>query len=223
MNDDHDNAIADKEALARAQAEVGKVKGDFRLRIVNDPDMQNPREWPECNSLGTMYHWHSRMDVGDERIERPYDEEEYDALIVEHDIVLPVNMYEHGGVALSTGSFSCGWDSGQVGFIATSFKKVREWFQLPDAPISETDKARAVACLKAEVAEYDDYINGRGWGFTLEQAETCSCCEHVTWEHIDSCWGFSGDEEWTKTAIGEHLPTEHKALLDKAWDDRSYS
>jgi hypothetical protein len=203
------------------QTHVGKVKGAFRLRIESDSNMENPRE--DDGNLGTMYHWHSRMNVGDERIERPYAEEEYDALFAEHDIVLPVYMHEHGGVALSTGSFSCGWDSGQVGFIATSFQKVREWWQLSgDEPIPDATKELAIQCLKGEVQAFDDYINGRGWGFTLEQAETCNCCENVTWEYIESCWGFTGDDAETMQAIGEHLDAEHMALLDKAWDDRGW-
>lgn len=204
---------------------MGIVKGEFRLRIERDLDGENPRT--EYGKLGTMIHWHTRMDVGDERIDRPYDQEEYDVLIEEFGIVVPVFMYEHGGVMIRTQPFTCTWDSGQVGFIAITMDKVREAYDIkPGAPISDDIQTIVVSVLEAEVKIYDDYINGNCWGFELEQLNTCDCCDNAKWEHVDSCWGFAGggygdEDDGTKDAIGEHIEDEHKHLLDAAWENRT--
>jgi hypothetical protein len=37
-------------------------------------------------------------------------------------------LYDHGGITISTGPFSCPRDSGQVGFIYASHKQIRDHF-----------------------------------------------------------------------------------------------
>jgi hypothetical protein len=55
---------------------------------------------------------------------------------------LPLFLYDHSGISISTGSFGCRWDSGLVGFIWTADETARnEW-------------------LESEVATYDQYLRG---------------------------------------------------------------
>lgn len=197
-----------------------KIKGEFRLLIQRDDDPQNPRT--EYDNFGTMCHWHPNMDVGEERVTQPCNQEEYDELTEDYGIVVPVYMYEHSGIALSTQPFTCAWDSGQVGFIAVTMDTVRVNYLLgPGDPISDEIQNKAIALMQTEVKIYDDFINGNVWGFTLEQMETCDCCGNINWECIDGVSGFSGGEDATRDAIDEHIADIHKHLLNDAWENRT--
>lgn len=44
----------------------------------------------------------------------------------EHAVVLPLYLYDHGGITMNTGGFSDPWDSGQVGFIFVSKEKIKK-------------------------------------------------------------------------------------------------
>ena len=44
-------------------------------------------------------------------------------------IALPVYLYDHGGITISTSPFSCPWDSGFFGIIAVPLDKVRREYR----------------------------------------------------------------------------------------------
>jgi hypothetical protein len=114
-------------------------------------------------------------------------------------IFSPLYLMDHSGISMSTGSFSCPWDSGQVGYIICDNETIqREW---------GGDRDLAEKCLEAEVEVYDLYIRGAVYGFIVEELEesTCPYCEH--WEHVDSCWGFFGYDPRTN-GMAEHLGDE---------------
>lgn len=123
-------------------------------------------------------------------------------------VILPLYLYDHSGLSMSTGKFSCPWDSGQVGYIFLSYEQARsEW---PSDKLEESIE-RATKYLKAEVNEYDAYLRGDVVGWIAEDEEG---------EEIDSCWGYYPDEkgdhdyaiEEAKSAIDHHL--KHKEELD---------
>ena len=97
-----------------------------------------------------------------------------------HCAIVPVFMYEHSGVALSTGGFSCPWDSGQVGYIYYTNKQVGEFFA--------GDRGAAERALEMECQAYGWYINGDVQGYTVEDDDG---------EVVDSCWGFIGPDPAT--------------------------
>ena len=41
-------------------------------------------------------------------------------------VILPLYLYDHSGITISTAPFSCNWDSGQIGFIYTTEKRIKE-------------------------------------------------------------------------------------------------
>jgi len=81
----------------------------------------------------------------------------------------------------------------------------RQW-AVPFANVVEVMANRAEEMLRNEVKSYDDYLRGNVYGYVLERKVECSCCGNVTWEHIDSCWGFYGDDavEQMKESVGEY-------------------
>jgi hypothetical protein len=138
-------------------------------------------------------------------------------LFAEHFIELPLYLYDHSGITISTGAFGCQWDSGQVGFIYISrAKAAEEW--------PEDTEERAIACMKSEVETYDDYITGNVHGYTVERGTRTNITfedgrdpeTSIEWEHEDSCWGFYGDwwREGDPTGMGDSFDGELKALFD---------
>ena len=135
-------------------------------------------------------------------------------------IIRPLYLYDHGGITISAGAFSCPWDSGQVGWqYITDEALAAEW---------NGDRDAALRYMDATLQTYDDYIQGNVYGFTVEKGTLCSDIrtyadgtqvplgEKIEWEHEDSCWGFIGDwwREGDPTGMGDHLPSEVMALFD---------
>lgn len=119
-------------------------------------------------------------------------------------LIKPLYLYDHGGITISTGSFSCPWDSGQVGYIyMTPATIAHEW---------GGDRQKAEACLDAEVNEYDQYIRGDVWGYTIlgEDGEDMGRLD-------DSCWGFFGQEYCIEEAkqSAEHIRSELDKMADQ--------
>jgi hypothetical protein len=64
------------------------------------------------------------------------------ALIEQRAVILPLFLFDHSGLSMSTSRPACPWDSGQVGYI---------WARLEDA---------TAATLQAEVEVYSLYLQG---------------------------------------------------------------
>jgi len=182
---------------------------NLTIKIIQDTEPQNPREW---DNLGTMVCKHSRYNLGDVQMQQDTAEEylndEYN--IVEQEdqwelpdkekekihkwidknlIILPLYLYDHGGITMSTGSFSCQWDSGQVGFIYIDREKMKKEYSVKY--LTKKFREKIAGYLKNEVKEYDQYITGDCYGYTIENEDE---------EDLDSCWGFFGLEYCTQEA-----------------------
>lgn len=91
-----------------------------------------------------------------------------------------------------------------------SFRKPENVVML-EGPI-EVMTNRAEEMLKNEVATYDDYLCGNVYGFVLEKKEVCECCGNVTYDSIDSCWGFYGDSALED--MKDNVADEYRYLFD---------
>jgi len=92
---------------------------DKIVNIYNDEDPTNPRtEWDNDDILVLS---HRRYNLAYECPKYFYDSlEELEKIIKsKNDIaeILPVYMYDHSGISLSSSPFECKWDSGKIGFI----------------------------------------------------------------------------------------------------------
>lgn len=118
---------------------------------------------------------------------------------------LPLYLYDHSGISMSTGGFGCPWDSGQVGFIyvrVADVKKERGWKRM-----SPKRNEQVLNILKGEVETYDQHLTGQVYGFEIYEHLTEEDAEQG--EFIDSCWGFfSGDfgRDWETNGMTEHWP-----------------
>lgn len=122
-------------------------------------------------------------------------------------IILPLYLYDHSGITMSTGRFSCPWDSGQVGFIYCTIER----------GISECGSVEnAEKCLRGEVEAYDQYLTGDVYGYVIEEADDYGLGEDddLDWSEVDSCWGFYGSDPF-ENGMSEHVDKElHEMLRD---------
>jgi hypothetical protein len=152
----------------------------------------------DCWENGVGWETYQDFDKSDAMIEKAVN-----AVLDRFYIILPLYLYDHSGITMNTSGFSCPWDSGQVGIIyATTEQCKKEW------PIDNWHE-RAVRCLRAEVKEYDYFISGEIYGYTVEPKDT-----NKGIECDDSCWGFLGYEYAMETMV-----SEAKASIDYAIKD----
>ena len=137
-------------------------------------------------------------------------DEEAGRIVEANYVVLPLYLYDHSGITMSTGRFSCMWDSGQVGIIVCDKDTIEKEFA------GCTDKAEHA--LVSEVELYDDYLTGNVWGFIAEEREVedgADLDDDEDWIETDSCWGFYGSDPRTN-GIADHLSADYLAVLDVA-------
>jgi hypothetical protein len=169
----------------------------YTLKIEQDELLDSPRTW---DNIGNMVCFHKRYRLGDNH---DYDIDDYDswdelekALNREHDIAvaLPLYLYDHSGITMNTTGFSCGWDSGQVGFIYVTKEKLRKEFNVKR--ISKAILQKATDILVGEVSTYDQYLTGDVYWFGVYDESG---------EMVDSCGGFYGRDPKTN-GMADHLP-----------------
>lgn len=111
-------------------------------------------------------------------------------------IALPLYLYDHSGITMSTASFNDCWDSGQVGWIYTDKENIlsqRYKFRNSKGNLIKITKRNwkeaAYQILKKEVKMYDMYLQGDVYGIVIEEYDS-DCKE---FDETDSCWGFYDD------------------------------
>jgi len=186
------------------------------VKVLPDNDPTDPREF---DTLGLLACWHRRHTLGDTQ-----PDEEPTEWIKEHapkgSVVLPVYLYDHGGLRMSTTRVSCAWDSGQVGVIVATPAAIRKCHGVQKITRSIRDKVRK--CLTAEVQAYSVYLSGDVWGYVIASVEeiVCGTCDtRVRREDPavgDSCWGFYG-ATLEATGMKDHVAVEHHEALEAAW------
>jgi hypothetical protein len=173
------------------------------INIYDDSDPQNPREW---DNLGTIYTAHRRMQP-----EKDFDDNfdinevftgkagDFRKSFLQKYIALPIWMYNHGGVTISTTPFSCPWDSGFFGIIAIDVEKARQEYGWKK--INKQRRKKIETYLQGEIETLDSYYTGEVYGYTITPIDN----EDNT---LDSCWGFYGDDGL------KYIKEECKAMID---------
>lgn len=170
-----------------------KIIGRYKVKVIQDSDPSSPRE---DDNLGTMVCFHGRYDLGDKHDYRHGDYGgwgEMKKAIIKNEnvgVILPLYLYDHSGITMNTTGFECRWDSGQVGFIFISKKKMLE--EYGGKICTKQLKERVAKYLVAEVETYDQYLTGDVYGFEIWKLGKKSGKEK---EKIDSCWGYYGQDE----------------------------
>lgn len=160
----------------------------YTIKIVQDEAAESPREWEQ--NVGTMVCFHKGYELGDKGHDYSHGNygswgEMEKAIRAREDVaaMLPIYMYDHSGITLSTTPFQCQWDSGQVGFIFVSKKKIRKELCLKN--LTQKVLSRVSNILKSEVEEYDLYLRGEVYGYVIEDEDG---------NVVDSCGGCYGED-----------------------------
>lgn len=181
-----------------------KLDGET-LRIVYDPDATSPREW---DNLGTLYAWGEYKHLGDEH---DHDFEYPGDLIAsgihKGGILIPVYIFVHGNITLSTTPFGCTFDSGKLGYYFMSKEKIIHEYGV------EHDREKVRSYMENEIKTYDSFLQGNTYGYTIHKDAVCGSCAHNEPEEMDSCYGFIGDD-WANEIVGE-LPDKWQKELAK--------
>ena len=155
---------------------VEKIDGEkgYSVDIVFDVDRVSPRM--DCN-LGTMVCTHKKRNLGDEQFNSGEEIEEIIAEVrKEESVVLPLFLYDHSGITISTTPFSCAWDSGQVGYIYCTEQDIRNEYNLDDdcdieSPAFQEALLEATKRLESEVEKYDQHLTGDVYGFIVKDPD----------------------------------------------------
>lgn len=150
--------------------------GGLTLTIEQDNDPSNPIE----NSvLWKLLCWHHRYTFGHEHhYTQPSEfEEEWKGKA----ITMPLYLYDHSGFSLSIKQFNDPWDSMRLGYAYTTKEKLRQFFHVKR--VTKKVIAQAVAVLELKIREYEDYLNGYVYSFTLVDQQG---------NFVDQCGNFFG-------------------------------
>ena len=194
-------------------------KATIKIYTDDDPH-EGPRDW---DNLGTMLCFHGRYNLGDsdaqDDLNERYDSDDFEdwdameqALIKQEDIavILPLYLFDHSGITIRTGPFSCPWDSGQVGFVFVTKDKLRKEFNRKRLSTKILTKAEGILC--SEVKVYDQYLTGDIYGFVIEDKSG---------EQVDSCWGFYGMELVLQEAYNVIKHYDEKARCSSCGEEPS--
>ncbi len=175
---------------------VKEIKADGKvLKIVQDSDMESPRSWDNLSKMifvGGHKHLGDKHEV--EFTEFFNSREEFidrgEAIVRKHfkDVAVcyAVHLYEHSGASISIDNsypYNDRWDSGTIGFAIVTKSDIRENWGIKNVTKKYITQAESI--LKGEVETLNQYISGEVYGFVIETEEG---------EHIDSCYGFYGDD-----------------------------
>ena len=159
----------------------------YKIFIRHDDHIENPREFMD---FGKMVCFHKRYNLGDKHSIRYQDYEGWEDIsnFLEKEesavIILPLFLYDHSGISISTGRFSCPWDSGQVGFIYTTRAEILSTFG--GKLLTKRLRLLAASALENEVRVYNNYLSGEGCFYSIEGEAG---------ETVDTCCGFYSEKE----------------------------
>lgn len=183
----------------------------YTIRIEPDETTGSPRT--DYDNFGTMVCFHRRHNLGDKH---NYSSDAFNGwaevkkqIIKDNDpaIILPVYLYDHSGLTISTTPFSCHWDSGQIGFIFVSKAKVRDEYGKKTISKKLKDQVRKI--LEGEIETYDQYLRGEVCGWIIDTPDQ---------DNVDSCWGYYGMDyciESAKEAVDDLIQHEKNQIEKK--------
>jgi hypothetical protein len=180
------------------------------LEVYHDEHPHSPRDW-DCN-IGIMAAFHRDYGLTDKDV--PFKQEMFESWeeveyyiqsTLKAMVCLPLYMYNHSGITIATTPFNCRWDSGQIGFVYTTAKKLgQKGFNQTNNESWEEYVARVKESLEAEVKTFDQYVRGETYGYKVIDKEG---------DDVESCWGFLGDDLKTN-GILDNISSEPVNLGD---------
>jgi len=130
----------------------------IQIDLCNEPE--NPRSLYEPFSV--MVYNHKRYKLWDMELKsywESFDDDLYRHFKTEwikDAIRLPLYLYDHSWITMSTKPFGCHWDSWQVWFIYMDYKKIKEEYNIKR--ISKKRIKDMIEYMEQEIKDYDAYL-----------------------------------------------------------------
>ncbi len=173
-------------------------KGNFVVEILQDEDAENPLEFHD--NLWTMIFWHKRYDMGHKH---NFSIDEFETFRKKEKMLcFPVYAYDHSGISISVNRnypYNCPWDSGQLGYIYVTYKKL--WDEYRKKKISKTTIEKAIKIMHGEIETYNDFLTGN-----------CYVLHYVNGDDDNYIGGFYGTD-YEKNGMLECIPVEFKDIF----------
>ena len=164
------------ETNVQAAKELAEKGALLKLTVKQEEntDCFNPRDW---GNLGVMLCKHRRYALGDKHKIDVADCNGWDEVKekIMNAVILPLYLYDHSGITISTKPFNDVFDSRQVGFIYAA----RNSEGLTVEQITDN--------LEGEVDLYDKYLRGEVYCYTITN--------QITNEMVAECGGFFSEKE----------------------------
>ena len=152
----------------------------YQVEIIYDHDAEDPLNGYDDVKL---YAPHRRYRFGNVNHDAPKGTR----------IKVPVYMYDHSGLAVSTTPFSCHWDSGRLG---TMF--------IENEDLKNIDTGDEMDYLMSVFSEWSYYVSGEAYCLDISlRGEVI--------ESISGHFGLDGVKEAARDTIDMHITTEHMA------------
>ena len=183
------------------------------LEIWLDGADYNPRNW---SNPTIMYCFSRKYNLGDEH---NYNREYFNSwedfkkqLMKDHDILMikPIYLYDHSGITIKTTPFACRWDSGQVGYVFITKDSLKSAYG-DNVKLTDEDLTNLI---ESDVYEYDHYIRGEVYGYSIIKKVKCECCGSEKEDIIDSCGGFIGEIDDVIECMKDSVSEEYEHLFD---------
>ena len=221
---------ADKGGWGKGRRDSGFDERSFKCQLLQDADISTDLvDDDECTD--------DEGYLDQDKFDKLFNERA-DKLIEQHIVMTPLFLYDHSGLFISTASFSCPWDSGQVGYAYITLKKAWEVWGPEGAVLNtyswdgethfvsgmQTLRSLAQAAIESEVKTYDSYLRGEAYGWIIydfteavkrgevseQDFEDTEKLDFGKAEQLDSCWGYIGDEDYVEASMS----AEAKAIVD---------
>lgn len=140
--------------------ETETYKG-YSIQISHDEDAESPREW---DNPGRMLCLHNRYTLGDKH---DYTAEDIKEEVSKSDFSMPLFLYDHSGISMSTAR-TCSWDSSAVGYIIISRKEV-------DQHLTGFTDEQVMQFLEGQIEVYSQYLEGEVYSYLVDDGEVGSC------------------------------------------------
>ena len=121
-------------------------------------------------------------------------------------LIYPLYLYDHSGLNIKIGSYSgilpeghARFDSGQVGFIYATKEDIRKEFSVKKVTKELLKKTEKI--LNNEVENYNAYLSGNVFSYTIEKSEECKSCKQVEKVFVEGCSGYYDYESMKEEAL----------------------
>jgi hypothetical protein len=165
--------------------DIFKVRSkNYTVKAQYDEHPIDPRE--ANDNFGTMICFHRHYKLGDSHSITP---DRLNEIIQQPGVISkPLYLYDHGGLTMNTGGFTCRFDSGKVGYIYTTMLDIKNNFMIDEVTPEYIEKSMQL--LESEVKEYDRYLRGDQYCVIVQKKKYNPDKNEIDLQYIFSCGGY---------------------------------